>query len=250
MHNSSFSLQEIVKHNPSLGYSLFECGILFPKHAEKTLNQACAEHGLNIEWVKRRLEEDRAWLSLKPQHFKDKSIAYITRILTGVHTHFAERRLPYIQSLIDSGYTLEQDQQPILADLHWLFPLFYEDFIHHMREEEDLVFGYLNTIESIVCRKKNPGLVALTPKPDISLSKLAMHHLEEDDEMRGISEITNQYRVESHHSVLVETILTELRWFERDLKMHGRIENEILFPKGMFLEKSLRGLFKELRNLN
>ena len=45
-------------------------------------------------------------------------------------------------------------------------------------------------------------------------------------------------------------VYAELQSFERELKTHAKIENEILFPKALMLEKQVRKFFKDKARMN
>jgi len=45
-------------------------------------------------------------------------------------------------------------------------------------------------------------------------------------------------------------LFSELERFEEKLKVHAKIENEVLFPKALMLEKSVRKKFDSLIRLN
>ena len=45
-------------------------------------------------------------------------------------------------------------------------------------------------------------------------------------------------------------IFKELKCFEKELDLHAKIENEILFPKSLMLEKRVKSLIEKRINLN
>jgi regulator of cell morphogenesis and NO signaling len=77
-----------------------------------------------------------------------------------------------------------------------------------------------------------------------SLQRFAIEHEAHDDEMEGIRKITRDYALSSDAPLHVKVIYSELTAFEKSLKTHARIENEILFPKAMMLENGVKKLFE------
>jgi regulator of cell morphogenesis and NO signaling len=71
-----------------------------------------------------------------------------------------------------------------------------------------------------------------------------------DDEMEGIRKITKDYHLTADAPLHVKVIYSELIQFEKTLKVHARIENEILFPKAMALENEVKKKFFEKAKLN
>jgi regulator of cell morphogenesis and NO signaling len=83
-----------------------------------------------------------------------------------------------------------------------------------------------------------------------SVRKFAMDHEVHDDEMEGIRKITKDYTVASHTPLHIKVLYNELKAFEKDLIIHARIENEILFPKAMTIENKVRTAFFEKTKFN
>jgi len=72
-----------------------------------------------------------------------------------------------------------------------------------------------------------------------------MEHDVHDDEMEGIRKITKDYELTHDAPLHVKVLYSELKSFEKSLITHARIENEILFPKAMALEHTVRQSFFE-----
>ncbi len=117
-----------------------------------------------------------------------------------------------------------------------MFPIFVEDFIHHIYEEEDTLFNYILGLNDYLKHQKNQSAIYWKME-ESSLQKFAMEHDQHDDEMRGIRNITNNYKLTPDTPLHIKVIYAELQSLEQDLKTHARIENDILFPKAMMLEK-------------
>ena len=125
-----------------------------------------------------------------------------------------------------------------------LFPLFIEDFIHHIYEEEDTLFKYIKVLERASTGNYNPTRLYYMMERH-SLQRFAMEHEAHDDEMEGIRKITNDYKLFPDSPLHVKVIYSELMLFEKNLQTHARIENEILFPKAMALENKVKHTFIE-----
>ena len=83
-----------------------------------------------------------------------------------------------------------------------------------------------------------------------SLQKCALEHEAHDEEMRGIRKITKDYYLATDAPLHVKVIYNELIQFEKSLKVHAQVENEILFPKALALESEVKKKFFEKAKLN
>jgi regulator of cell morphogenesis and NO signaling len=82
------------------------------------------------------------------------------------------------------------------------------------------------------------------------LQEHALEHHIHEDEMAGIRRITNNYNLTFCEELHIKVVFSELQRFEKELKTHAKIENEILFPKALQLEAKIKKLFQDKFPLN
>lgn len=229
-------------------YVLYYFGIRFNENPEFTLEEACRKKGLKLDQVVKELEN--------PTHLVENDlplmsypIDLIIEYLKHSHFLFIKHKLPYIAKLVEDFHVQHSDYETVERDLKIVLPLFVEDFIHHIYEEEDTLFKYIKALDR--ASKGNyiaTRLYTLIEKH--SVQKFAMEHEVHDDVMAGIRKITKEYKVASESPLHVKVVYNELKEFEKSLVTHARIENEILFPKAMALENKVKQAFfeKSLQN--
>lgn len=239
---------DIVDDNYVYASVLFYFGIEFYDYSQKTLEQACNERGLNVSSVVKKLESvshnQEQNLSLRRY-----PIELIIEYLKHTHYIFIKQKLPYIARLIESVEAGHPAYGAVEKDLKFVFPLFVEDFIHHIYQEEDTLFTYISVLNSFATSKKCISRVYYLMEKH-SLQRYAVEHSEHDDEMKGIRRITNNYTFDSTTPLHIKVIYAELKALEHSLITHAKIENEILFPKALMLEKKVKDHFKQTICLN
>lgn len=241
-------IAQLVDENYVHAYVLFYFGIRFDEFPEDTLEQSCTRKGLKVEQVIRELEN--------PTHVQEADLPLISYPIDLIieylkHSHFLfiKHKLPYIARLVNSFKAESDEYRAVERDLKIVFPLFVEDFIEHIYEEEDTLFRYIKVLERASKGTFIPTkLFYLIEKH--SVQKFAIEHDVHDDEMAGIRKITKDYRIDSSTPLHVKVIYNELKEFEKSLVTHARIENEILFPKAMALEGRVKQMFFERTKLN
>jgi regulator of cell morphogenesis and NO signaling len=241
-------IAQLVEENYVHAYTLYYFGIRFDEFSELTLLQACEQKGLNVDQVVRELES--------PTHLKEADLPLISYPIDLIieylkHSHylFIKHKLPYIARLVETFKANHPDYQSIERDLKIILPLFVDDFIRHIYEEEDTLFSYIKALERASKGQYIPTrLYQLMER--FSIQKFAVEHEAHDDEMTGIRRITNDYTLVPGTPLQVKIIYNELREFEKSLITHARIENEILFPKAMILETKVKQAFFERIRLN
>lgn len=240
---------ELVDQDSVRAHVLFYFGIRFYEYSEHTLEQVCFERGLKIEQVLKELEAPGENFREADLPLISYPIDLIVEYLKHAHFLFVKHKLPYIGRLVECFKPEDKRFEPMAKDLKILFPLFIEDFIHHIYEEEDTLFKYIRLLERAASGQYNPAKLYYAMERH-SLQRFAMEHEAHDDEMEGIRKITNDYQLFPDAPLHVKVIYSELINFEKNLQTHARIENEILFPKAMALENKVKLAFIEKSRSN
>lgn len=241
-------IAQLVDENYVHAYVLYYFGIKFNEYAELTLEQVCRKKGLKVEQVIHELE--------LPTHLAEADLPLISYPIDLIieylkHSHFLfiKHKLPYIAKLVESFKADHVEYNTVERDLKIIFPLFVEDFIHHIYKEEDTLFHYIRALD-----RASKGQYLTTKLYFLmerhSVQRFAMEHDVHDDEMTGIRKITKDYRLEPGAPLHVKVIYNELKDFEKSLITHARIENEILFPKAMALENRVKQTFFDKAKFN
>ena len=240
-------IADLIEKNYVFASVLYYFGIQFYDYSEQTLEQVCTQRGLKVSQVVNRLEAidsepDVPNMSSLPV---DIIIAYLK------HTHylFVKHKLPYIARLIQELKPSDLMHSPAAEDLKFIFPLYVEDFIRHIYKEEDTLFTYILQLNTAMQGNLHPGKLFYMMEQN-SIEELAVEHDCHDDEMQGIRTLTQDYATTDQTSLLVKVVYRELQAFEQNLKTHAHIEDEILFPKALVLEKNVKQKWRSLITLN
>ena len=232
-------IEDLVGENLIFASVLYYFGIKFYDYSEKTLKQVCDEKQLDIKRVIKSLE------SVQGRGHQDniKLVSYPIELIIEYlkHTHylFIKQKLPFIARLLENIHEEQLHGSSFVEDLKLVFPLFIQDFIVHIYEEEDTLFNYILNLKKALQGEINPSVIYYQMEKH-SIQKYAMEHELHDDEMQGIRKITENYQ--SHHSddLPLRVLISELKDFDRELVIHANVENNVLFPKAMQLEGDVK----------
>ncbi len=235
-------IHELVEENYVFASVLFYFGIEFYEYSEETLGQVCQSHRLKLKTVVKALEEAVNKGNEEDLTFLSIPIELVVEYLKHSHHIFVKKRLPYIVRLVDN-LKLPKKLKNIQKDLQFVLPLFVEDFIHHIYEEEDNLFEYVLKLEK--ARKGQiPASALYFEMEKFSIQHFAIEHEVHDDEMQGIRKITDNFSNGMEDNLHLKVVYKELEKLEGELKTHARIENDILFPKALLLEKEVKKTIK------
>ena len=258
-------LLELVDTKTEYASILHSFGLSFYRYPEHTLEELCRERSINMPSVIRRLEDaahytnflhlDR-WgrlqqgLPLSEAGLHEYPVDIVIAYLKHAHTLFIRHQLPYMADLIANIEIKHFDNEELAKDLKFVFPLFMEDFIHHIYEEEDGVFKYILQLKHLLGKTKGLLSPLFFHLSSHSITDFASHHLEEDDEMEGIRQLTNHYALSPTSSTYTKVIYKALQEFEQSLQIHANIEDNILMPKALRLEAEATDRLKGYASLN
>ncbi len=245
--NTHRRIAELVDDNYAYAAVLYYFGIKFYDFDQATLAQACRERGLKVEQVIAGLESVYEQSSERPLLLANYPIDLVIAYLKHTHFVFIKERLPYLSKLIHNLQDTDQDE--VVKDLRFIFPLFVEDLIHHIYQEEDELFSYILALHQ-ACREPNLSSRVYYDLEKHAIQDFAVHHSADDDDMEGIRNIVHNYDTRRASSLHLRVVYAELQQFERDLKVHASVENEILFPKALTLEKQVKKTLREKVGLN
>ncbi|MEQ8924405.1 MAG: hemerythrin domain-containing protein [Fulvivirga sp.] len=234
-------IDELVDDNYIYASVLYYFGIEFYHYSEQTLEQVCQKKGLNIHAVVNQLEKQPSCDN--QVEVADFPIDLIIEYLKHSHYVFIKQKLPFINNVIQNLEIDTSEFQLISKDLKFIFPLFVEDFIHHIYQEEDTLFNYIALLDQYKKGKGNVSRLYFEMEKH-SLSRFASEHEEHDDEMLGIRQITKEYEITDKTPLHLKVIYSELQSLEQELITHARVENDILFPKALILEKQVSNMLQ------
>lgn len=234
------SIASIVEENFVYARALHYLGIEFFENEHKTLTQVCAERGISRQrMIKCFYDFDNS----KKCSFSELSrypVDLLLEYLRHSHHLFIKEKLPYISHLLHSL------QAPAANDLKSIFPVFVEDFIKHIYEEEDQLFEYVSALYRIRQKRAANPMAELLRYRDFSLEAIRVEH-DNDDEMGNMRDLIEELPVTKLHT---KVVVHELKAFDREVLYHAEIENEILFPKAIILETEILEKMARLSRMN
>lgn len=241
-------LNDLVKQNYIYASVLYYFGIKFYDYADNTLQEICEAKKIDTSKLIKNLESITQKKGTDHITWASYPVELIIAYLRHMHFVFVKEKLPYIVNLIEEKNEVTPEEFNIVNDLKLIFPIFVDDFIKHIHEEEDTFFSYIKLLSSFLNKGENFSKVFATMKTQ-SIQQFAIeHHFQ--DEMRGIREMTNHYQLPQNASLHLEVIYAELANLEKDLQIHSKVEDDILFVKALQLESKVKDKIKQFASLN
>ena len=227
------TLAQIVDENYVYARALHYLGISFLENPKQELGSVCKEMGLSRDKVVKSFYEFDRCTRVSFNELKTYPIDFLLEYLRHAHHLFIKDKLPFIVHLAkncENG-----------SELQKLLPEFIEDFIKHIYEEEDTVFGYVKTLSNSSKGKIANPISQLISFKGFSLLHEFEHH-QEDDEMKAIRSLIEDLEPQSLRE---HVLIKEVKAFDREMLYHAAIENELFFPKAIALEQEVMSQLKK-----
>jgi len=197
---------------------------------KQSLLEACENKSLNTKEIIGQLEEafKIPALGLK---FDDMTLTELIEYIKDKHHSYVREQIPLISKLLNKIEEVHGHLHPEIEMVNIHFKESVEQLSMHMKIEEEL-FPIIEQLES---NNHNHSL-----NVEESISALIQDHEKEGSRFEEISTLTLGYQAPEGACRTYRAAYDNLQAFEKDLHRHVHLENNILFPKAIQLEKALK----------
>jgi regulator of cell morphogenesis and NO signaling len=129
------------------------------------------------------------------------------------------------------------ERHPELAEVARLFDAVADDMTSHMWKEEQILFPFITALANAAAENR-PVPAAPFGSVENPIRMMEMEHETAGGAMERIRELTRDYHVPEDGCTTYSIALSELEAFEQDLHAHVHLENNILFPRAIALQKT------------
>jgi regulator of cell morphogenesis and NO signaling len=236
MITKDFKMADIIHLNHQTVSVLHRFGIDLG-FGDITIEEVCTNNGLDtgffLEIINAFLDKDY-FPQKKLQSF---SITLTVNYLKKTHEDYLEDKLPFIEKMIDQLISGSGKETAKFQLLKKFFIEYKEEFIAHLKREDEVVFPYALKVEKAYMEKKKTDI-----PENYSMENFTVEHSNIEEKLTDLKNIIIKYLPPVGHRKLCSSILNELFTLEKDLVDHSRIEEKIMAPKVIEMEKYLSGL--------
>lgn len=213
-------------------------GLDFCCGGKKTLEKACREKNIDLAALTQALDDlDVSQPPTGPDVNKMELDALIDHIVHTHHSYVAES-IPVLTEFSDKVAKVHGVANPEVLEINRHFKAVAAELANHMWKEEDILFPYIRKLAVA----KRFGTPILPPPFGTVANPINMMEAEHDHAggaLASIDALSNHYTPPAHACNTYRVLYAKLQEFENDLHRHVHLENNILFPKAIALEKAL-----------
>lgn len=224
-------VRDIVGEYPNTAPIFETLGIEYCCGGNVSLENACRDHNLALDQVISALapaiaEEpvfgDSKWAAAPLGQLAD-------HIVERYHG-YAKRELPRLAALAAKVHARHGYLHPELNQLHELVDTLGSEMSTHMLKEEQVLFPRLKSMENAAAG----DCFASLKQP---IQRMLEEHEDTGHLLRSIRFLTHDYKLPEDACMTYRAFYHGLSTFEADTHWHVHLENNVLFPRALELEK-------------
>ncbi len=213
-------------------------GIDFCCGGKKTVREVCEEKGIDATKVEQELQQTSSSVTQGNTNYNDWNIDFLADFIVNTHHNYVRKYLPEIKAYSTKVAQVHGSNHPELKQILENVLELSEDLTEHLESEEKQLFPL---IKKIAQAKNNgtPYQVQPNEKFETAVKETEAEHETVGELMAEIRNLSKDYAIPDDACASYKLLYKMLEEFENDLHIHIHLENNILFPKTIEIEKSL-----------
>jgi regulator of cell morphogenesis and NO signaling len=241
MEMQSRTVGEVAAGSEAAIKVLEQYGIDYCCVGNRLFEEVCSEKGLSVAAVVSEIASAAVAAPRQSENWSNAPLRGLIRHIVSTHHEYLKLELPRVGQRLRKVVQVHADNDPAaFHELEAVYEEMWQELDMHMHKEEMMLFPTIERYEAAVDR----GL-ALPPAPFGSIGN-PIGVMEADHESAGrslqrIRELSLNYQAPAYACSAYMAMLDGLKALEGDLLIHIHLENNILFPRAIALEKQSDG---------
>lgn len=213
-------------------------GLDFCAGGKRTLDEACALAGIATAQVVGALEAIGPSTSASEMPDASWSVPDLVRHIVDRHHAYVRAQLPVIAGHLARLRQVHAETHPELATVERRFAQVADELRLHLVKEEDILFPFIRALAASATggEPPPPNMFGTVGNP---IRMMELEHQSAGKELDVMRALTGNFTCPADGCPTFGVCMEELEAFDRDLRTHVHLENNVLFPKALALEAAL-----------
>jgi regulator of cell morphogenesis and NO signaling len=230
------TLKELAVQIPGAARVFENFGIDYCCGGDVPLSEACANASLSLEEVLSYLE--KAQRESRPENdWAQAPLAALAQHIVERHHSFTTAETTRLEALFVKVCGVHGERHPELYGMQAKFTEMANELRTHMMKEENILFPYLAALERAVIEKK-PLPRAMFGSVENPVRTMMREHESAGEALRALRAAGHSYAAPEDACLSYRELYRSLQAFEADMHTHVHLENNILFPRALEIEKA------------
>ena len=234
------TVSEIVMNDYRTAEVFKKYGINYCCAGDMPLQQACNAQDINMDLLEKDLEKASHVINLPPTiRFDEWSVEFMVDYILNIHHSYIKQTVPELNRTLRSFVSTHKDKYPYIFFVEEAFNDLGTELIEHLEHEEESIFPYLKLVSTTHKRREIYGsLFVRTLSKPLSLI-IESEHKRIAILLQQLRKTTNNYTFAGDVCPIHQVLYNKLKEFDADVTQHKGLEDNILFPKAIAMEKEL-----------
>ncbi len=213
-------------------------GIDFCCQGNRTIQEACEKKKIDSKEVLNDIEQISSKSAETSTDYQSWPLDLLADYIEKKHHRYVEEKIQEIKPFLDKICQVHGAHHPELFQIQEEFVASAGELAAHMKKEEFILFPFVRKI----AKAKHEGLKVDAPRfgsVQNPVQTMMDEHSTEGERFARIEQLSNHYTPPTDGCNTYRVTFALLKEFEQDLHLHIHLENNILFPKTIALEKEL-----------
>ena len=211
-------------------------GIDFCCRGSRIVNDVCDQKKINKQQLENQLQQVFTEKTTGEPDFRAWPLDLLADYIEKTHHRYVSEKSPVLQQFLTKLCKVHGERHPELFTIHEAFNDLAKELASHMKKEELILFPFIrkminHKITHQPLEKPHFGSV------ENPINMMEHEHTEAGELLQVIEKNTNGYTPPADACNTYRVTFAMLKEFEEDLHKHIHLENNILFPKAIALEK-------------
>ena len=234
IYKSTNKIQDIVRKNLQTAQVLHDHGIECSKVSSKTILTACRDLNIPVNNLLSELNEANKNQQNEQRFVSKLKIEALTDYIETYHHKFTRERLSFVGSNIERLNSAYPKHFPELSLIKETFEEMAAHLTTHMEREESLLFPYIRNLAYGLNHMVGNEAFKSVANP---IEMFMKDHDKEAAHLRALTRLTQHYTTTKHERLKLTDTYEAMKQLEVDLYIHINLENNVLFPKALKLER-------------
>ncbi len=213
-------------------------GIDFCCKGGQTIDEVCSKKGIDKDTLIAEINKAVLADNLSLNDYNSWALDKLATYIEEKHHSYVVAQTPVLLQFLNKLCKVHGARHPELFEIYAEFNFVAEELAMHMKKEEVILFPY---IKKMAAANRNQEKLSTPGFGTVQnpINMMMHEHSVEGERLAKISELSSGYTPPADGCTTYRVAFQMLKDFELDLHMHIHLENNILFPKSIELEKSL-----------
>lgn len=226
---------ELVAQNYKTASVFKKFKIDFCCNGNRTISEACERKKLDPSQL---INELRNTIINVEQNidFNSWELDLLADYIEKTHHRYVMTKIEEIKPYLNKVTRVHGEHNPELKEIEILFNQSAQELSQHLQKEEMILFPFIRNMVNSKMEEK-PLFFPHFGTVENPITMMKHEHQNEGERFEKIAELSNNYTPPSHACNTYRVTFALLKEFEDNLHQHIHLENNILFPKAIKMEK-------------